>query len=578
MVCKFSGLKSDSKQYIQSLERRLRDAGIPPRSSRVPDQNSVLAGISDGEDVPLIHTATATGITQASTYPKQITEGITQAQQNMDTFERKVFAPLFPKEYMTHFVSHTLEDLYHVCPLFSTNEALELVDAQYVAGPSDCHDDPTRWATLNALIAIGIQWKADNRAIKELYPLSWAYFKNAYAIFPELVIKGASIESCRAMLIMALFMKGTADATAFTNLLSAAAHAAQCIGPHFQDAHAPGEKVDAEKYRRMFWLIHVLRCDASMKYDLPFTFGDADVDLPRQDTMIGAGTSPNLLEHMSTLSLIQSRISRYLRPTSALWNNHGEMHRVLAKLDNDLEFWLSRLPVEFRPTAASQMVAPGVAEINFAYYAATWRIHTASNSLETSLTSGSSLHLVSPTPVEGARAMISLLQGMSTQPLVVLWQILCYPVCAALTLIAAILADPKGSEAQLNIILVGEFVKFLQDYQDREGCDLKRLISGCSALYDIALSARHSRGGQSNGYEESQTETSQEHKDIIMSFSDSASSMQFAQSLLTNRPLLSRKAIKVFTGISTEPIDKEFGILVPEVLMPSTFNFSFGCS
>ncbi|KAH6967406.1 hypothetical protein EDB82DRAFT_518471 [Fusarium venenatum] len=521
MACRYHKRKGRgmgrSKQYIQSLERRLRDAGIPPRSSREPDQNPVLAGTSDGEDVPHIHTVTATGVTQAftSTWPNEITETIAHAQQHMDKFERKVFVPLLSREYIAQFISHTLEDLYHVRPLFNTNELLELVDEQYAAGRSDCHDDPTRWATLNTLIAICIQWKADNRAIKELFPLSWAYFKNAYAIFPELMIKGASIGSCRAMLIMALFIKGTADAMAFTGLLSAAAHAAQCIGPHLQDVHAPGEITNVEKYRRMFWLIHVLRCDASMKYDLPSTFGEAGVDLPYQETMIGAGTSPNLLKHMSTLSLIQSRISRHLHPASALWNNHGEMHRVLVKLDNDLAIWLSRLPSEFRPTAASRMVVPGVAEINFAYYAATWRIHTASNSLQGSQdspTSGSSLRLVSPTPIEGARAIISLLQRVSPQPLVVLWQFLCYPVCAALTLIAAALADPKGSEAQLNIIWVGEFVKFLQDYQNREDCDLKRLVSGCSALCDIALSARHSRGGQSNEYEESQAEISQEHK------------------------------------------------------------------
>ncbi|KAM0553379.1 hypothetical protein ACHAPJ_007393 [Fusarium lateritium] len=349
----------------------------------------------------------------------------------MNNLERNVFVPLPPKEYMIHFVFNALDDMYQIRPLFSNSEVLKLVDDQCLAGLSNCHDNPTRWATLNALIAMGIQWKADNGAIEELFPISWAYLKNAYAIFPELVARGASIESCQAMLVMALFMQGTADALTFTSLLSAAAHAAQCIGLHLEDVGGPTEVIDMEKRRRTFWLIRVLQCNASIKLGLPAPFDEIDVDLPTQEPAMEACVTTDLLRHMSTLSLIQSRISRHLRPESALWKDHDEMLQVLADIDNRLAYWLSELPSEFRPPHSPRAVGPGIAELHFAYYACTWRIHAANSiiqKIQNRPASASSLLLIVPDPTHSARATISLLQSMSPQPLAVLWYVLRLPV------------------------------------------------------------------------------------------------------------------------------------------------------
>jgi hypothetical protein len=49
--------------------------------------------------------------------------------------------------------------------------------------------------------------------------------------------------------------------------------------------------------------------------------------------------------------------------------------------------------------------------------------------------------------------------------------------------------------------------------------------------------------------------------------------MQLAQGLLTNMPLLSSKANKVFSSISTEITNSEYGLLVLDLLKPGTFSF-----
>lgn len=418
----------DSKQYITSLEQRLKEAEIPSGASPILDQgsNHISAETHDSDDQPYINATTAPSRSQTppSRWPREIAKSMAHAQKNRINLDRTVYVPLPPKEYTFHFIFSAMEEMYQVRPLFGIDEVSKLVEDQYVAGLNNCHDNPTRWATLNALIAMGIQWKADNRAIKGLFPVSWSHFKNAYAIFPELVMKVPSIESCQAMLVMALFMQGTADGTAFTSLLSAATHAAQCIGLHLENENSPSASLDVERRRRTFWLIHVLQCNASLKFELPAPSGEIDVNFPSQDPLIEGPTRSDLLRHMSTLSLIQSRIIRELRPRSGLWKKHKELRQVLAEIDHDLACWLAGLPSEFRPTFLSQVINPGVAELQFAYYASTWRIRGANARLESiqKLSAPmSSLRVLSPTPTDSARAAISLIKRLSSQPLVILW-------------------------------------------------------------------------------------------------------------------------------------------------------------
>lgn len=417
-------LNRNSKQYIQLLEERLNEVEKRLQPSPAHSESLIRDSVETGDiDV--------TGKIQTFPLerPREITNPVIQAQHQISTVERTVFIPLPPKEYLAHFVSSALEDICQVWPLFNIGKILQLVDDQNLAGRSNCNDNPTRWATLNALVGMAFHWKADNKAIAELFPSSWVYFKNSYAIFPELAIKDSSLESCRAILAMALYMQGTADARAFTSLLSAATHASQCIGLHLEDTHGSSEPCDMVERRQTFWLIRVLQCNASIKFGLPAPSDDVDIENLCHDPEIGASTEPSLLRYMSTMSLIQSRLCRCLRPGSMLWKDLDGISRTLVELDNDLESWLLKLPPEVRRVSLPRTINPGTVQLHFIYYASTWKIYAASNRLhELRGLSAASIQrespsplLASPSPTDGARATISLIQKLSPQPLAFLW-------------------------------------------------------------------------------------------------------------------------------------------------------------
>ncbi|KAL9571924.1 hypothetical protein ACKAV7_003913 [Fusarium commune] len=493
------------KQYIQTLEQRIKNVEVALQVSP-----TVIEGLSQtsaeprhSDETSNSHETTTADRTQSlpSKWPEEITRNIIHAQKNKSNLERTVFVPLPPKEHILYFISSALEDMYQVQSLFSTDDVLKLFIDQYSAGSSNCHANPTRWATLNALIATGIQWKAENKAIEELFPISWAYFKNAFAIFPEILMNGDGVDSCQAMIAMALFMRGTADARASTALLSAAAHAIHCIGLNLEDLYGSSDLIDIERRRRSFWTIYVLRCNASLNFDLPAPSDEVSVELPSQGLAIDTSSSTHLLRHMSTLALIQSRISRCFCPGSSLSKSIDKMIQDIAELDNDLESWMTGLPTEVQPTALAQVDNLGIIQIHFAYYASTWKIYTAIGKLyNVPLTlierEQPNLHLSTLIPTHSARSTISLLQGLSPQPLASLWQIICYPMCAVLILLTAVLHNPADSEVAMNLTWIGKFVGFLKSFQDREGCDLKGLVGFCSKLYDIASFAQHNPAEQ----------------------------------------------------------------------------------
>ncbi|RKK67362.1 hypothetical protein BFJ69_g14570 [Fusarium oxysporum] len=450
------------QKYIQTLEQRLKNVEVALQVSPTvnEDLSQVSADPGHSHETSNSHGTTMADRTQSmpSRWSEEITRNIFQTQKNKSNLERTVFAPLPPKEHILHFISSALEDMYEVQSLFSTDDVLKLVNDQYSAGSSNCHANPTRWATLNALIATGIHWKADNKAIEELFPISWAYFKNAFAIFPEIVMNSDGIDSCQAMIAMAFLMRGTADARAFTVLLSAAAHAIHCIGLNLEGLYGSSDLIDIERRRRSFWTIYVLRCNASLNFDLPAPSDEVSVELPSQGLAIDTNSSTHLLRHMSTLALIQSRISRCFCLGSSLSKSIDKMTQALAELDNDLESWRTGLPTEVQPTALAQVDNLGIIQLHFAYYASTWKIYTAIGKL----------YNVPLTLIEREQPNLHL----------------------------TVLHNPADSEVAMNLTWIGKFVGFLKSFQDQEGCDLKGLIGFCSKLYDIASFAQHNPAEQ----------------------------------------------------------------------------------
>ena len=383
-----------------------------------------------------------------SRLPGQTTVKNIGAQQDRGCLARTIFAPLPPETYLMPFMTVAMEEINKLYPLFTTESFLTLLRQQHTAGPDDCHDSPSRWATINALLAMAIQWKAANSAFEELSPMSWTHFKNAFSVFPELITRGTNVETCQALLAMAMFMHGTADARTTSHLMAAAAQSLQIIGLSRREPYLTMNPVVVEQHKRVFWITHILSSDAMMKYGLPSVFGDDDVDveLPGEDppdslgsfTLHGEQRPVNLFRCMAELSVIQLRIYGRLYSNMALRQNPTELLIAVAELDRKLETWKRSLPELIQPSyngmRFSTTLDVRVVQLHFSYYHAVGKIHMALLGLgdhgESDSIPSKDVHIgrdrldmlqSSLTRTAAARATLVLLRNMPPQPFAYTW-------------------------------------------------------------------------------------------------------------------------------------------------------------
>ncbi|KNB06398.1 hypothetical protein FOXG_19659 [Fusarium oxysporum f. sp. lycopersici 4287] len=622
-----------SKQYIHMLEERLskvessleKSASAQPSEewtaiSRPPDVDtrghfdktgkhsaSVPGGISTGPqgEATIVLGASSSIISTASTQrtSQAVLENLEAPTGNLeslditndiDGFRRQVFASVQSQFLLRHFITNALDDINDLYPVFTVESLSELLQQQFLAGPRNCDDSPSRWATTNALIATAIQWKIEHGAHDQLILIAWGYFKNAFAIFPELLIRGNDISTCQALLLMGVFMHGTADARTTSSITASLARALQAVGLHTRRWYEKLDRTTAEQHRRVFWIAYCTDSDQMMKQGLPSTFGN-EVDLKLPDygppdglsdyTLPGTQDKINVLRCMAGLAMIQSRTSTELYSQRALKMNNTQLYRAVAELNHQLDMWKMDLPPDIRPTydsysSSSQLEMP-LLLLTIIYYTTAGRINMAINRLGHS--NDDTVKLQAQVPIAAARATLRLIQKMAPPPFSLSWQIMYHAVYAVITLFTSILQSPSGSEVHLDLSLITGFVRAVEKHRVHHGCDLGNLLSGCTRIEEAARDVVNSRGATSEDQYLS-TDTSPERltegKYLLtcQRLCGSVDHMQIVHGLMGNIPTLCSEAVEVFAEVLR--IDRgwthTYGLFVPESLKAENFNFRFG--
>ena len=368
-----------------------------------------------------------------------------KVRQDHNCFSHRVFAPLIRQALTSQFVESALYDIGRSWPIFDTELILTMMNEQCVAGLDNCHQDTTRWATVSGFLALAIQWKAVSGGIKDLFPISWEYFKNAFSIFPQLMVQGKDIRACWAVLIMVMFMQGTGDMRATSSLIAAAAHLSRMVGLDRGDLYLDMDSGEAEQHRRVFWMIHIISNNVAMKGgpSAPLTDEYIEIELPSRPSPDGVAdlmfSDFNLLRYMAQLSIIQSRVLKELSCGKGLQRNLDVFLRRIEELDRQLEEWKTGLPLELQPMSRTALadpeLEPSITQLHLTYFATTTALRNAISHFERYRRTSnelvedtycrrecSNISWLSPTPRDGARASICLaLQASPEPPFPQLW-------------------------------------------------------------------------------------------------------------------------------------------------------------
>ncbi|KAK2036294.1 fungal-specific transcription factor domain-containing protein [Colletotrichum somersetense] len=515
-------------------------------------------------------------------------------------FQRQSFAILPPKEYLLDMEQIVIEEVQLFCPSITSSHFLRIVDSQYAAGLGNSNDSPARFAIINALFGTAMRWRTTNDSFERLSVSSWCYFKNSYAIFPELIARGNDLSACEALLAMATFSLGTADARTTSQLASAAARTLQILGLDDRTAYINLNAVERERRKRVFWAAHILNTDMMVKYGLPTLFQHGEIiEYPTEEIIIAGDPAIqplNFVTSMARLSRIQLRIHERFSQNSLQFQSGTDPHAVVIACTHELEEWRGSLPEDLQPDPTALLTTreleTPVALLHLVYFNALIKTHMAlariknasrlhpSSPLYSAWLSSESLPTIGQSYAKctsAARATIDILRLIPSQPYMSIWSILCYPVMASLILLWSSLEEPTGPHAQLNVRIMGQFVQFLAGVKE-EGCDVRNVLDGCSKLYKIAKYVVHTQRTirLSRPLEEDQ-DLRDQLEALRIKLSGVTDWMHLAQGLLSNVPVLISQAREIFADVlGMEQKDGEYGLFVPGALQPHRHNVIFG--
>ncbi|KAK1750078.1 activator of stress genes 1 [Echria macrotheca] len=441
-------------------------------------------------------------------------------------------------------------------------------------------------AMLNSLVASSVVYRTAANAFHEVNPCTWAFLRNAYAVLPELILQGHSLEAPQAVMAMVMFTRLSADARTTSLLLSMAIRMQHALGPH--DLLNSSEWVpttEDENRDRLFWTSYVLDMETSANTGLPPTHALLS-PLPIIPSHIQDDTTFRL---RIELAAIQSRISKEYIIT------HEAEHIALL---SELEAWARRVPAEIRPAPDGDAIENTEDDavdfpatiLQLVYYNCVTMVCWSLVRRVAAETTGylQKTGIVQDRADEhrrkarsSARATIHCLGRFRFQNFPELWRALCYPLSATIALLAVVCKEPTHPEAEGDLAVIDSFVRFLEKMAHEEGCDLERMIDGVNKFRNLARdavgAAKASIMPVNPALWPLNVASGCTAKAIATSLTcEVYHPMYIAQSFMGNMPNRDTvEAKRLAEKVVISWGENGYGPFVPDSLMPATYGFVF---
>lgn len=598
-----------SKQRIEALEARLAKVESKFRQESTKDSSSDDIVPRSPEEPQLVAHASPPLIDHIDAGPLSVLSGVAlpfyrqisqrftvwQGEDCTKRLQRTALSPLTAEASEVRLAEQCLDEVCAELPFLHTPWFVD-----QIKDPNAVNKPDAGWqGVMNAIIASAVHFKTLNSSFREVAVYSWCFFRNAYAVLPELIIHGDDLGAAQAVMAMALFMRQSADTRTTSRLLSMAVHIQQSAGLHviMTAAYRIPSPDEGENRSRLFWTTFVLDMEMTVNTGLPPVHHHAEQGVT-PDLPIELGRRNMVFRLRAELAGIQQRIGTVVQL------NTPKLADLFA-LESELEAWCLRVPLEFRPRwfsdqleSASSNESPmdvSVAMLHLVYYNSLSLVSWVSVRDITaemlpvelprdidSINQRTSRHKSVSRAV--ARAAIRSMSRFPTQSFTELWRALCYPLAASIALLAVICKEPTHAEAQGDLSLLSWFVGFLNRMVRDEGCDLERMRDGMSKFEKVAADAVGVALASAMPVNPALWPLSiaSGHTGNTIATLLTCSCyhpMYIAQALMGNTPNRDTEVAKQLAeilGLSWS--DTGYGPFVPDCVIPATYGFTYSSS
>ncbi|RAO68329.1 uncharacterized protein BHQ10_004341 [Talaromyces amestolkiae] len=306
-----------------------------------------------------------------------------------------VFIQLIPKSQAQDMFEVAFDEINYTIPLFDVPILTSLLEEHYADPDPSPGKNPPRWAMINIALAVAFQSRASSCSQSEMAKLSWAFFKNAFSMYPTIVLRGDGVLAVEALLAMAVFTQGTNDTRTNSTLVSASARLSLTIGLHQKSYYSHLDAVTANRCMRAFWMSYVLDKDVETSTGIPSIYDDSVTGLPYTDIIAVSPSSfdtstdlPSLLFRSRVgLAVIISDIKMRLVNGLSRNESYPQVLGEVVELDRRLKVWKEGLPSSIHPDHVNWSKIPLAAKesiliLYFVYYQALISTHNFAASLE----------------------------------------------------------------------------------------------------------------------------------------------------------------------------------------------------
>ena len=262
-------------------------------------------------------------------------------------FARPTLSPLAADAPEVWLVDQVLDEVCTELPFLSGPWFLDLIKR-----PDAFHIADAWWQGLaNVIIASAVFCKTHNSFFRDVAVYSWSFFRNAFAVLPELIVNGGDLGAAQAVFAMVMFMRQSADTRMTAMLLAMAIRMQHSAGVYVvAAADSTSSPIQAENRNRLYWSAFIFDMDMALNTGLPPSHTLAaslpamdwlsDESFSASDLSSERGMRGTVFRLRGELAMIQQRIIAQLTVPTQI---------DLLPLQSDLETWCLKVPPPIRP-------------------------------------------------------------------------------------------------------------------------------------------------------------------------------------------------------------------------------------